>query len=353
MFVNNNNIMFPCSICDISISTVYKFKQHILTKSHIANLAKQSKPNQGNQLVQIQDTHGIGSQLTTENTNPNKTKYCCKYCSNSYYSNYNLKRHYDTCKQFIEYIEKEKQKLIRLNMIDNIINDVSNQTPQSDTSSIAPPINIIINNNITNNTINGNVNVAICNTVDKEHEFYDFWKTNKVNPVGFENTDMLNNQAIADKIHGGGLNAFIEYIKVVYSNKENHNVGIYNKREKLVKYIAANGNVEITSLDKILDLLVMNNIDGLDVFLDRKDISIRQSYKNIIDRLKFIHEQDGENPYIEKYIRELHLILLNISQSALSKITALESALNDASDELALKKSGLVVPKTDYRISVP
>jgi len=348
--------MLSCAVCNISICSVYYFKQHLLTKNHIANLAKQSNPIPANQLAKIQDNLNTNIEPLTENKQSKSPNYCCKYCSKNYYSNYNLKRHYDTCKKFADYMATEKQKLIRQNMIDNVEDSITHQSYPIDTS--IQPINIIINNNITNNNniLNGNVNVALINNtnvVDKEAEFYEFWKKNRVNPVGFENLDMLNNQAIADKIHGCGLNAFIAYIKEVYSNKDNHNVGLFNKRDKLVKYIAANGNVEITTLQKMLDMLVMNNIDGLDMFLDRKDISIRKSYKNIIDKLKFIHEQDGDNPYLEKYIKELYLIILNISQSALGKITELENALANTSNELALAKSGLVIPRTDFRTIVP
>ena len=342
--------MLSCNVCNISICSVYYFKQHLLTKNHIANITKQhQQSNPVNQLALIQanDSNTHNNQITGNKTN-NNPNYCCKYCSNSYYSNYNLKRHYDTCKKFAEYMTTEKRKIMHQNMIDG---GMCNVSLQSGADTIVQPINIIINNNITNNNniLNGNLNVAFCNSVDKNTEFYDFWKGNKVNPVGFENMEMLNNQAIADKIHGAGLNAFMEYIKAIYSNKDNHNVSIYNKRDKLVKYISANGNVEITTLNKILDMLVMNNIDGLDMFLDRKDISIRQSYKNIIDKLKFIHEQDGNNPYLEKYIKELYLIILNISQSALSKITELENMLANTSNDLLLNKEGLQIPRTNFR----
>jgi hypothetical protein len=343
--------MFVCSICGIALSTVYKFKQHILTKNHIANLAKQPNFNSPNKIEIIPETSNTNTEQLIETKQSKSPNYCCKYCSNSYYSNYNLKRHYETCKKFAEYMATEKKKLIRQNMIDNIVDNIQIQAHSIDTND--QPINIIINNNIVNNTLNGNLVVAIGNSVDKEQEFYEFWNTVNVNPVGFEDTGMLSKQEIADKIHGGGLNAFVEYVRAVYSNKKNHNVGLFNKREKLVKYITANGDVEITTLNKMLDLLVMNNIDGLDVFLDRKDISIKKTYKNIIDKLKFIHEQDGENPYLEKYIKELYLIILNISRSALAKISKLETMLTNTSNELALAKSGLVIPRTDYRTIVP
>jgi hypothetical protein len=336
--------MFTCCVCNIELSSVYKFKQHVLTKTHISKLSvKQHSLNEPNTVAISQLAQSTNNLVTT---NVIKTPSVCKYCDKKYSTIYNLKRHYDTCKPFIQFMENEKNK---------IINDISNGVCNTNNLSGLPtlnngtPINIVINNITNNNTLNGDLNISVTNTINKEDEFYEFWKHNKVNPVGFENTEMLNNQAIADKIHGNGLNAFMEYIKAVYSNTENHNVTIYNKRDKLVKYISANGNIEITTLNKILDMLVMNNIDGLDVFLDRKDISIKKSYKNIIDKLKFIHEQDGDNPYLETYIRELYLIILNISTSALTKITALEKALNNTSDELSMVKSKLVVPRTDFR----
>lgn len=138
-------------------------------------------------------------------------------------------------------------------------------------------------------------------------------------------------------------------LNILYSDKKNHNVAVYNQREKLVKYLTVLGKIKITSLDKMLSDLVMNCIDGLDRFLDRKDLSIKQCYKNIIDKLKFMHEQDGENPYIDKYTEALKLVILNISSSALENMTAIDKAI--ARDIEQLRKNGnLVIPRIDLRI---
>jgi hypothetical protein len=209
------------------------------------------------------------------------------------------------------------------------------------------PTNIVINN--TNKTNTKNININVIQYQAPDDEYYAFWKAHKVNPVGFENTEMLKNKDIADRIHGCGLNAFFELINVLYSDTQNHNVSIYNQREKLVKYINSKGEVEITTMQKMLDLLVMNNIDVLDKFLDDKDIPIRKTYKNIIDKLKFIHEQDGDNPYLPRYLEGLRLVLLNISKSALKKIAEFENLITTDITELE-KKNSLSVPRTDFRL---
>jgi len=102
-------------------------------------------------------------------------------------------------------------------------------------------------------------------------------------------------------------------------------------------------------MQKMLDLLVMNNIDVLDKFLDDKDIPIRKTYQSIIDKLKYIHEQDGDNPYLPKYLEGLRLVLLNISKSALKNITEFENVITKNVDELQ-KKNSLSVPRTDFRL---
>jgi len=100
----------------------------------------------------------------------------------------------------------------------------------------------------------------------------------------------------------------------------------------------------------MLDLLVMNNIDVLDKFLDDKDIPIRKTYQSIIEKLKLIHEQDGDNPYLPKYLEALRLILLNISKSALDKITEFETIIANDVEQLE-KRNSLLVPRTDFRLA--
>ena len=349
--------MFNCDLCDVSSTSIGNFRKHLNTQKHKDAVEKQKLDVQisvGTQIVSIptiNQTQLVNNDtpeqsLTKSPKSPKSPKsHICKCCKKSYYSIYTLKRHYKIC--------KNAQQLISENTMD-IIDNLLDKTA---TSEEKQNITIIINNNNnTNNTnnntnnINNNLNIELSqdDPDNKYAAFYELWSRYNVNPFGYENFDMLDNQAIADRIHGGGLNAFMEFIAVLYSDKKNHNVALYNQREKLIKYLNATGKVKITSLEKMLNDLVMNCIDGLDKFLDRKDISIKKSYKNIIDKLKFIHEQDGANPYINKYIDALKLVILNISSSALENMTAIEKVITQ--DFAEMEKNGrLVVPRSELR----
>ena len=334
--------MLKCAACNVTANSVCNFRTHLATKKHILNVERLERSQL---IVDTTPIINMNNRSILEDKQETISKYTCKCCKKELSSNFNLKRHIKKC--------EKAQQLINNNAV-NIIDNLLGGKIDKLLLESKQPINIVINN-ITNNTNNNtntntnNINNNVIQFQSTDDEYYNFWKGRKVNPVGFENTDMLKNKEIADRIHGGGLNAFVELIKAVYSHAQNHNVALFNRREKLVKYINSSGEIEITTLQKMLDLLVMNNIDVLDNFLDDKDIPIRKTYKNIIDKLKFIHEQDGDNPYLPKYLEALRLILLNISKSALDKITEFENVITNDVAELE-KKNSLLVPRTDFRL---
>ena len=111
--------MFDCTICDISISTVYKFKQHLLTKTHIAKIAKQSNPNPSNQIV-LDNTK---LNLATPNQLP-KPKFICKCCKKEVSSKFNLKRHIETCEEVKIHLQNRQQDMIN-EFVNDIITDMS------------------------------------------------------------------------------------------------------------------------------------------------------------------------------------------------------------------------------------
>jgi hypothetical protein len=344
--------MFECTYCDTKYTSVNHYKTHVATKKHQINLAKTVSISNITDTQQTVNPKQI-TLLPEEQQLAQKHKFSCKCCNKVLASKFSLNRHYKIC--------SSAQQLISENTMDIIDNLLDKTATGEDKQNITIVINN--NNNITNNTntnnnlnnINNNLNIGLSpddsdDPDDKYAAFYELWSRYNVKPFGYENFDMLDNQAVADRIHGSGLNAFMEFISVLYSDKKNHNVALYNQREKLIKYLHSTGKVKITSLEKMLNDLVMNCIDGLDKFLDRKDISIKKSYKNIIDKLKLIHEQDGDNPYIDKYIGALKLVILNISSSALENMTAIEKVITQ--DFTEMEKNGrLVVPRSELRVN--
>jgi hypothetical protein len=215
----------------------------------------------------------------------------------------------------------------------------------------ASNVTIIVNNNNTiNNTLNGDININVGTPTRDEiyDNFINYWKIMGSNPFGFEDTKMLEDKNVYNDVHANGLKAYKAYIKHIYSNTANHNVALYNKREKLCKYLNSKGEISIVSLDSILIEMVMNNLDSLDAFLDRTDIPIKPQYKKMIDKLKEIHMQDGDNPYLNEYIAEMRIVLLNTSDSALKNIKRFHESLEKYNLEHDSQK--IIVPSTDKRI---
>lgn len=357
--------MFECIICKIKISTFFNYRKHIATKTHIRNLATinnstniqvidDTRLNNISEVSVIDDTipNNTNNELLVNQTDsqinqdnqleipPNKTsKNICKCCNKSFASGFSLKRHIPKCSN-----------------VQILLSDVGNVSAIADyfkKSNEQQPSNvtIIVNNNTINNTLNGDLNITVGNpSADEIYDnFINYWKLMGSNPFGFEDTKMLEDQRIYDDVHASGLKAYKAYIKHVYSNTANHNVALYNKREKLCKYLISKGEISIVSLDSILIEMVMNNLDSLDAFLDRKDIPIKPQYRKMIDKLKEIHMIDGENPYLKEYIAEMRMVLLNTSDSALKNIQKFHDGMEKYTLEHGSKK--IIVPSTDKRIN--
>jgi len=308
-----------------------------------------------NELATIKSNTDVEQHIIVDNNDENqlelssniklksKSKFVCKCCNNSFASNFSLKRHIKTCSA----IQLLLSKTNNITAIADYFNKPSDIPPSSN-------VTIIVNNNTINNTINntlnGDININIDNPSQDEiyDNFINYWKIMGSNPFGFEDTKMLEDKNVYNDVHANGLKTYKAYIKHVYSNAANHNVALYNKREKLCKYLNSKGEISIVSLDSILIEMVMNNLDSLDAFLDRTDIPIKPQYKKMIDKLKEIHMQDGDNPFLNDYIAEMRIVLLNTSDSALKNIKKFHENLEKYNLEHAGQK--LIVPSTDKRI---
>jgi len=360
--------MFECIICKIKISTFFNYRKHIATKTHIRNVEAMNisnhsqfidetnknsiskvsekdnsvKINANTVLLPQQDTQiNQDNQLEIPNNtkSESKSKYLCKCCNKSFASGFSLKRHIPKCND-IQILLSDTNNI---SAIADYFKKSNDQSPSN--------VTIIVNNNTINNTLNGDLNITVGSPSQDEiyDNFINYWKIMGSNPFGFEDTKMLEDKNIYNDVHASGLKAYKAYIKHVYSNTANHNVALYNKREKLCKYLNSKGEISIVSLDSILIEMVMNNLDSLDAFLDRKDIPIKPQYKKMIDKLKEIHMLDGVNPYLKEYIAEMRIVLLNTSDSALKNIQKFHEGMEKYTLEHGEQK--IIVPSTDKRIN--
>ena len=318
---------FNCTFCNISLCSLTSYRNHCSSKSHIKVLND----------IRQQASY---TELQTEITN----EFNCDYCDKSYSNKGNLTRHKKICtgllalkEKYIKNIEKVIDKDIEMKKIETGINKMTQK-------SSSPNITINIQQNITNNNT---ANVVNNIELTSDEIFTKFWKQANIRPMGFEDLTGLDSQEIADKIHGLGLNCFVEFINQVYKNEINHNIALYNKREKLVKYVHKSGEIKIDSLVSVMSSVLMNLVDYLDTYLDRQDIEIKPQYLPTINKLKDTHAIE-ENPQLDRYNTHLYNRILNITNSSLEKMKQLDTKIkNELSD--SLKELTLNIPRTDSR----
>ena len=228
------------------------------------------------------------------------SKYDCAGCSKQFANKSNLNRHEKTCSDAIELKEELFAK------------HKKGQKSGNRTKKGQPQLsgNITININI-DNSQNTNTN----NTNNTQN----IWNQVNMNPFGYEDISILHNKQVIDKIHGRGLNAFDELLNQIYSLPSNRNIAITNQRKNLAKYINANGEVKITDQEKLLNDLVMNNVDILDEFLAKTVSEIDPRYKRTIDLLMSQHDLE-DNPNISRYISFAYFLMLNITEDGLKNI---------------------------------
>jgi hypothetical protein len=228
------------------------------------------------------------------------SKYNCAGCAKGFANKSNLNRHEKTCADAIELKEElfAKHKKGKHS---------SNRTKKGQPQLSG---NITININI-DNSQNTNTN----NTNNTQN----IWNQVNMNPFGYEDISILQNKQVIDKIHGRGLNAFDELLNQIYSLPSNRNIAITNQRKNLAKYINANGEVKITDQEKLLNDLVMNNVDILDEFLAKTVSEIDPRYKRTIDLLMSQHDLE-DNPNISRYISFAYFLMLNITEDGLKNI---------------------------------
>jgi len=302
---------YKCSYCNVGLNSMSSYRYHCISKKHLSNVEKSLL----NKCV-------ISNPYLKQ---PLEIK--CNFCSKTVCNMGNLNRHKKTCKLNPNNI---KQPTIAQDILVNPTNNIT----------------INVQQNITNNIINAE-NITNNIQIIPDEIFNNFWKQAGIRPFGFEDLSGLDNQEIADKIHSFGLNCFVEFITQIYKNTLNHNISLYNKREKLVKYVHKSGEVKIDSLVSVMSSLLMNLVDYLDTYLDRTDIQVKQQYLPIIKKLKDIHALE-ENPHLDRYNTHLYNKILNFSNSGAEKIKEFERKLElelfDKLNELELS-----IPRTDSR----
>jgi hypothetical protein len=300
------------------------YRYHCISKQHIKTL-------KDIELKKYKISESSNISLNKANLH---VEFKCDLCDKLFYNTGNVNRHKKTCKLRINN-QNTTQQNVPVNTDETI---KSNYNTQNGVNNIT----INIQQNITNNTSNI-VNIELT----PEEIYNNFWQQANIRPMGFEDLSGLDSQHIADIIHSFGYNCFVEFINQVYKNDVNHNIALYNKRDKMVKYVHKSGEIKIDTLVSVMSSVMMNFVDYLDTYLEKQDIEIKPQYLPVIKKLKEIHACE-ENTLLDKYKRHLYSRLLNITNSSLKKMeqydNKLKTELSDSVKELAL-----YIPSTNSR----
>lgn len=274
----------------------------------------QNSGQMGESISNEQTADFVGSNVVEQQTASavaTASKYDCAGCAKQFANKSNLNRHEKTCPEAIELKEELFAKHKKGQNTGN-----STKKGQAQLSG-----NITININIDNSQ---NTNTNNTNNTNTQN----IWNQVNMNPFGYEDISILQNKQVIDKIHGRGLNAFDELLNQIYSLPSNRNIAITNQRKNLAKYINANGQVKITDQEKLLNDLVMNNVDILDEFLAKTVPEIDPRYKRTIDLLMSQHDLE-DNPNISRYISFAYFLMLNITEDGHKNIGKFKKAVDE------------------------
>ena len=267
---------------NVSDTTIDSKTNTVNTGSLSQSLGTDSICNLDNILHDIpQNNNTISDEPTdvTCKTSSNSTSlepivYRCIACRKEYSHKNNLYRHYKTCTIYTEAktlnkttttimenaIHLIKQKYFK-KIIPAIISNINNTDSQTQYKSVS---NNQIEQTITNNITINNNNITI-----------GTWKTiNYVRPFLHENLDVLDDEKNIEAIVASGYNAVNTLIDIVYSQPENNNIQIINRRKNFVRTIDANGEIIIIRFNEACEKLAYKFLNKTDELMDKNSAKI-------------------------------------------------------------------------------
>ena len=246
-----------------------------------------------------------------------KNKKQCQYCKKIVFK-YNLKRHYKSCKKYInnELIISENNDL-KEEKCNQVINNI---------------------NNITNN----NINIQIINPIGEES--YDVKNIYKLlsfdpNPQHFHTENDIHNFSSRMLNYIDNYNIIFDKI---YENPQNHNFQIINKRNKICKVKDNNKNKHInfeklsniifSIIDNIYELSIheyeVNNDDkSLNHYMEFKK-NLKDRYEKFILKYKNSETSEDKQMYYDvlyKFYKGFKDLLKNNEQRIFTKSYDMQS----------------------------
>jgi flagellar hook protein FlgE len=194
----------------------------------------------------------------------------CPKCNKEFQSQYNLNRHSKSaCKtNRVKDLLSEPEGQ---SMMERLLEIMLKNSPGNTTNNNHGTINNNTENNLsTNNTLNqtNNNNLTLNQSIH-------------INPLGQESLDHISEDRIIS-ILKKGLGAVPALFEAIIEKPENLNTYISDKRNKKVTYKDRDGKITIGDLKRIVNAMATDNIDRIDVFLDKYHDKLSKKDKTIL-----------------------------------------------------------------------
>ncbi len=265
-----------------------------------------------------------GSQSEIPKSGPVHAKpnrVTCPKCNKEFQSQYNLNRHSKSaCKtnRVKDLLSEPEGQSMMERLLEIMLKNSHGNTTNCNNGNTTNNNHGTINNN-TENNLSTNNNLTLNQNI-------------QVNSFGSETLDHISEDRIIS-ILKKGLGAVPALFEAILENPENMNAYISDKRNQKVTYKNRDGKIAIEDLKRIANMAATDNIDRIDVFLDKYHDKLSKKDKTILrllDAQGFVfpgEEQDEEDSMqdeaeFDKYherCEERIIDLLEVNKKRMSK----------------------------------
>ena len=361
-YSTNNNQIDELNLAELTLD-------NLITDKHSS--LEQSQPLDTTQIVNSQDNTvntDIANDLTkildnldtndnqcvetgiTDAINPLKTNsnYKCEGCSKLYTLHTNIIRHYKKCKIYLEAKNISENTGFSIQECVNIIKrrNINKLIPKKEQLIAGIGRNqtrIGVQNNTQNNTQNITNNITI-----NQIKVGDWSNMSYIRPTNYESLSVLNDKANQLQLLASGYHAFKIMAEMIYSQSENKNIQIINRRKNLLKILTVDGDIKVVKAKSAYEAIVDKLINIIDAFIDASEPLLKENpkYRAGVEALKKSHNWDGEgNTRYDEYHSYIELIIENISDEAAIKLLQFANDINEilaSGGELNFNKKSLI-----------